>query len=232
MAKAEPLSDGGGAAGGTRFVRGESCCPAAPAAGERSGVCESSSPAAPGPGQGEAGGLQAPQQRLPQPAGRPPAGRAVPPARGAPGGAAPPPQPGQGPPRGRGCPQGAVTRGQRRWGSSWQGPWPRGERSPGWGPRGDPPGAGWAWGAAPWEGPGLGQGQGARSLPVGGRGGRDSCEGLTPASARPGAAGGAGGRDTGSGAEPGRREGRGEGGLRCRFYFSLSYSDLIGTKLN
>jgi len=31
---------------------------------------------------------------------------------------------------------------------------------------------------------------------------------------------------------PGRREGWGEDVLRFRFYFSLSYSDLIGNKLN
>ena len=85
----------------------------------------------------------------------------------------------------------------------------------------------------PREGPQAGAGQGVRSLPLRGRGGRGSVRDWPSPVPVPCVTGGSGERKWGLTLRAGRRERWGEGGCkiaRFRFYFSLSYFYLIGNK--
>jgi len=81
----------------------------------------------------------------------------------------------------------------------------------------------------------LEQGQSVRSPPPQEEGvAETTCDELTvtPIPHPPVLLAGGGHRETGLKLSPGRREGWGEGVLRLSFHFLLSYSDLIGDKIN
>ena len=120
----------------------------------------------------------------------------------------------------------------------WQGLWSHAGAVCSWrtAPLGKDPRWGSLWRAVSREGDlTLEQGQSVRNLPPEEEGAAETtCDELTavPPFPIPLRCSGAGGREMGVKLSPGRRDGWGEGVLRFRFYFSLSWSDLIGNKWN